>query len=94
MTTYESQDWTQAHTAVNEFLSQLLNTIRDAGYNPSHHIAYDRQEHHLELDPVLINKHAEIKRLYHLYLDACLHRDLAVERIQKLPKMDLGFEQQ
>lgn len=91
MEAYRSEDWTRAHFLVNDFLGNLLNSVRDHGYNPSHHISYDNQEHHLTLDPVILNKHDDIKNIYLQYLSACNQRDEAVEGIQTLPKLDLGF---
>ena len=91
MTIHRSEDWSKAHMAVNDFLSELLNALRDHNYNPSLHISYDREEHHLVVDPVVLNKHGDIKELYHQYLDACRLRDVALEQIQNLPKLDLGF---
>lgn len=91
MTTYRSEDWSNAHTAVNDALTELLNALRDHGYNPSLHISYDRAEHHLLVDPIVLNKHSNIKQLFLRYLDACALRDAAVQRIQELPKLDLGF---
>lgn len=91
MDTYRSDDWTRAHFMVNEHLGTLLNTLRDHGYNPSLHITYDKQEHHLTLDPVILNKHDDVKKIYLEYLTACNQRDEAVEDIQSLPKLDLGF---
>lgn len=91
MDTHRSENWSSAHFDVNDVLGQLLNTLRDHGYNPSHHISYDPQEHHLKVDPVVLNKHDDVKDIYLRYLDACTARDTAVEQIQALPKLDLGF---
>ncbi|WAH35815.1 hypothetical protein [Alicyclobacillus dauci] len=91
MDTYRSEDWSSAHFMVNDSLSALLNSLRDNGYNPSLHISYDREEHHLKVDPVVLNKHEDVKRIYLKYLEACNARDQAVEEIQQLPKLDLGF---
>lgn len=91
MDTYRSDAWSNAHFTVNEVLGELLNSLRDNGYNPSLHISYDREEHHLKVDPVVLNKHQDVKRIYLQYLEACNTRDDAVENIQSLPKLDLGF---
>lgn len=91
METYRSEAWSNAHFLVNEFLTQLLNRVRDNGYNPSLHISYDQEEHQLRLDPIILNKHDDIKQIYLQYVEACNTRDNAVEEIQSLPKLDLGF---
>ncbi|WAH40830.1 hypothetical protein NZD89_21430 [Alicyclobacillus fastidiosus] len=91
METYRSEDWSNAHFLVNDVLGALLQSLRDHGYNPSLHLTYDREEHHLLVDPVILNKHDDVKRIYLEYVDACNTRDDAVERIQSLPKLDLGF---
>jgi uncharacterized protein (UPF0297 family) len=91
MTTHRSENWSFAHTAVNDALTELLNVLRDNGYNPSLHISYDRHEHRLMVDPVVLNKHPDVKSIYLRYIDACKLRDEAVEAIQELPKLDLGF---
>jgi hypothetical protein len=91
METYRSEDWSSAHFLVNDALTELLNELRDHGYNPSLHISYDREEHRLKVDPVILNKHDDVKYIYLKYLDACNARDAAVEEIQALPKLDLGF---
>jgi hypothetical protein len=92
--THSSEDWSQAHIQVNDQLNHLLRGMRDYGYNPSLHISYDKEEHHLQVDPVVISKHSDLKRIYLEYLDACKARDAAVHRIQSLPKLDLGFSDQ
>lgn len=91
MDTHRSEDWSIAHVQVNDALGELLNCMRDNGYNPSLHISYDQEEHHLDVDPVILNKHAHVKDIYRKYLEACQARDEAVEQIQALPKLDLGF---
>ncbi|GLG00039.1 hypothetical protein C7445_10473 [Alicyclobacillus sacchari] len=91
METYRSDSWSNAHFRVKDALAALLNEMRDCGYNPSLHISYDANEHHLLVDPVILHKHPSIKRVYLEYLDACHARDTAVEDIQSLPKLDLGF---
>jgi hypothetical protein len=91
MSTHQSTDWSNAHANVNDALAELLNALRDHQYNPSLHITYDRHEHHLLLDPVVLNKHVDVKTIYLKYLDACKLRDVAVDRIQELPKLDIGF---
>jgi len=91
MTTYRSDQWSNAHLNVNDILTNLLNALRDLGYNPSLHISYDKAEHHLLLDTEILDKHANIATLYDNYLSACNQRDAAVDEIQKLPKLDLGF---
>lgn len=91
METHQSEAWSSAHLKVNDLLSLVLNALRDCGYNPSNHITYDKGEHHLVLDPVVLNKHDDIKSLYLDYLDACNERDAAIDVIQALPKLDIGF---
>lgn len=91
MTIIRTEEWSDAHFAVNELLSKLLNELRDAGYNPSFHISYDREEHHLLLDKDVLAKHPSIAETYDAYLTACDHRDQAVENIQLQPKLDIGF---
>ncbi|MCL6452236.1 MAG: hypothetical protein K6T78_01270 [Alicyclobacillus sp.] len=87
-----SEEWSQAHLAVNDLLSALLNELRDLGYNPSFHVAYDRQEQHLTVDDALLHKHESLRRTFRRYVEACKARDEAVLKIQSLPKVDLGFE--
>lgn len=91
MDTHRSETWSDAHFQVKDALEDLLNQLRDNGYNPSLHISYDKQEHHLLVDPVVLHKHETVKERYLTYLDACRARDHAVEEIQSLPKLDLGF---
>ncbi|WP_067619522.1 hypothetical protein [Alicyclobacillus acidiphilus] len=91
MSTHRSEAWSDAHFQVNEALGNLLNQLRDHGYNPSLHISYDKEEHHLVVDPIILHKHESVKQVYLTYLDACRARDSAVEQIQELPKLDLGF---
>ncbi|MDQ0190596.1 hypothetical protein JI721_02850 [Alicyclobacillus cycloheptanicus] len=91
MTIIRTDEWTDAHFAVNERLTQLLNQLRDAGYNPSFHISYDHMEHHLIVDHDILEKHPNIAETYDQYLAACATRDQAVENIQAQPKLDLGF---
>jgi hypothetical protein len=86
-----SEQWSKAHLAVNDILNQLLNQLRDLGYNPSYHISYDRKEQHLIIDSVLLEKHGALKQLFDEYVQACIARDTAVEKIQEAPKVDLGF---
>ncbi|QRF24743.1 hypothetical protein FY534_10410 [Alicyclobacillus sp. TC] len=94
MPTHSSEEWTKAHIQVNDNLNRLLGALRDYGYNPNLHISYDREEHHLQVDPAILNKHPDIKMLFLDYLSACRERDAALDKIQQLPKMDLGFQQQ
>jgi hypothetical protein len=86
-----SEEWTKSHFVVNDLLSELLNQIRNLGYNPSYHISYDHTECHLLVDEELLKKHPELAETYQRYLEACARRDEAVRSIQKLPKIDLGF---
>ncbi|QSO49091.1 hypothetical protein [Alicyclobacillus mengziensis] len=86
-----SEQWSKSHLVVNELLSQLLNQLRDLGYNPSYHISYDRKEQHLTIDSLLLDKHDSLKQLFDEYVEACNARDAAVEKIQEAPKVDLGF---
>ncbi|SFU36711.1 hypothetical protein [Alicyclobacillus macrosporangiidus] len=87
-----SEEWSRAHHRVNELLSLLLNTLRDLGYNPSYHISYDHDEHHVRLDDQLLRQHPQLMAVYRDYVAACRERSVAVQRIQELPKMDLGFD--
>jgi hypothetical protein len=89
-----SEEWGKSHFIVNDLLEQLLNELRNLGYNPSFHITYDHAEHHLLLDEALLNKHQQLANKYQEYLTACARRDEAVRTIQALPKIDLGFESQ
>lgn len=86
-----SEEWSKAHLTVNDLLSQLLNELRDLGYNPSYHVSYDNTEGHLTIDADLLAKHASLKSLFDKYVEACTSRDEAVEKIQQEPKIDLGF---
>ncbi|MCL6592782.1 MAG: hypothetical protein K6T31_02290 [Alicyclobacillus sp.] len=87
-----SAEWSQAHQRVNELLSDLLNTLRDLGYNPSYHLSYDHAEHHIRLDHQVLTEHPELSSVYEAYIAACARRNQAVQRIQQLPKRDLGFD--
>ncbi|GMA49552.1 hypothetical protein GCM10025857_09090 [Alicyclobacillus contaminans] len=89
-----SEEWTKSHFQVNELLSQLLNEIRNLGYNPSHHVSYDNMEHHLLIDQDLLDKYPSLQDIFNKYLSACARRDEAVRNIQSLPKIDLGFAQE
>jgi retron-type reverse transcriptase len=89
-----SEEWTQSHFLVNDLLSELLNEIRNLGYNPSHHVSYDNVEHHLLVDETLLEQHSKLRNIFQKYLDACARRDQAVRNIQALPKLDLGFAQE
>lgn len=86
-----SQEWSKSQFAVNDLLSALLNEIRDQGYNPSHHISYDHKESHIVVDKELLTKHASIQECFTKYVEACSQRDAALESIQGLDKVDLGF---
>ncbi|MCL6446218.1 MAG: hypothetical protein K6T83_22695 [Alicyclobacillus sp.] len=86
-----SEDWSNAHFAVNEALAELLNKLRDHGYNPSLHIHYDHGGHRLSVDENILAKHADIRETYETYVAACDRRDAAVDRIRSLPKVDLKF---
>lgn len=86
-----SEEWSKAHLAVNDLLSQLLNELRDLGYNPGYHVSYDRSMQHLMIDSDLLAKHESLRQLYSEYVTACDTRDAAVEKIQQSPKVDLGF---
>lgn len=87
-----SEEWSKTHLWVNDLLGQLLNQLRDLGYNPSYHISYDRAEQHLMLESDLLDKHLALRETYLQYVDACAARDAAVEKIQLTSKVDLGFE--
>ncbi len=86
-----NENWTDAHLNVTNHMTALLNVIRDLGYNPSHHISYDRTNQHLVLEDELVQKHREIASAYEAYLKACDDRQAELERVQKLPKLDIGF---
>lgn len=86
-----SEEWSKAHLSANDLLSQLLNQLRDLGYNPGYHISYDKSEQHLVIEDAVLAKHREIQPLYDSYIHACKLRDEAVEKIQQAPKVDLGF---
>lgn len=91
MTTLRSEEWSEAHLEVTDVLAEMLNQLRDLGYNPSLHLNYDRQEHQLVMDADLRTKHPEIQSVYDRYQSACDRRDEALEHIQAMPKLDLGF---
>lgn len=86
-----NENWSDAHLSVTAHMTALLNVIRDLGYNPSHHISYDRSNQHLLLEEELVQKHDEIKAAYDAYLKACDDRQAELERVQELPKLDIGF---
>lgn len=86
-----SEEWSRAHLVVHDLLSQILNQLRDLGYNPGYHITYNRTEQHLMLADDILRKHPELKVLYNSYLKAVEERDEALERVQQAPKVDLGF---
>jgi hypothetical protein len=86
-----SEEWSKSHMMVTDLLGNLLNEIRDLGYNPSYHVSYDKQEHHLLIDSELLNKHSHLQSSYEAYIAACRQRDEAVQKIQQAPKLDLGF---
>lgn len=91
MSTHRSDHWSQAHLIVNDKLTEMLNALRDLGYNPSLHISYDKDEHRLQVDEAILNQHLQIRNLYIEYTEACVERDIAVAEIKQLPKLDLGF---
>ena len=91
MTRSPSEEWSDAQISVNHALSSLLNTLRDLGYNPNLHVSYDKSEHVLVVDGELLENHPEAQEAYKTYLATCQQRDEAVERIQAMPKTDLGF---
>jgi hypothetical protein len=91
MTVIRSEEWSNAHLEVNELLSQLLNAMRDCGYNPSQHISYDHEHYHVIVDQDVLDHHPRINQLYGRYLAACKKRDEAMQQIQSLPKVDLGL---
>ena len=86
-----SAKWSDAQLAVNEALSALLNTLRDLGLNPNHHVSYDSNEHLLVVDEDVLTKYPAATVAYESYATACQRRDEAVEEIQAMPKRDLGF---
>ena len=92
MTIHRTDDWSNAQVAANNYLSELLNAIRDHDYNPSSHISYDPQDHHLVVDQAILDKHEDIQDLYEQYTAACRIRENAVDRIKQLEKLDIGFE--
>lgn len=89
--TQSSEEWSKAHLTVNDVLNQLLNVLRDLGYNPSYHVSYNHTDQHLTIDETLLTKHPSLQALYKQYVQACQSRDDAVEKIQTSPKVDLGF---
>jgi len=89
--TLRSEQWSNAHLAVNDRLSDLLNALRDLGYNPSLHLSYDRAEHHLALDATLLAEHPAMQSAFDAYREACKIRDVALDAIQSMPKLDIGF---
>lgn len=91
MTIIRSDEWSDAHFAVHDLLNQLMNLLRDKGYNPSYHISYDRAEQHLLLEHSILEKHPDVAKTYEQYLAACSIRDEALEHIQEQPKLDIGF---
>jgi hypothetical protein len=86
-----SEEWSKTHFAVNDLLSELLNELRNLGYNPSYHVSYNHNQHHITVDPETLAKHPQLGELYEAYVNACTKRDEAVEKIQSMPKLDLGF---
>ncbi len=92
MAIHRSEDWSNAHVAANDFLAELLTTLRSHNYDPSSLISYDRKNNHVVLDSSVLKKHDDVEDLYSQYLDACSIRDNAVGRIQNLEKLDIGFE--
>jgi hypothetical protein len=86
-----SEEWSHTHFAVNDLLAELLNELRNLGYNPSYHISYNQSEHHIVVDPEALNQHPKLSDLFQAYVEACTKRDDAVEKIQSMPKIDLGF---
>lgn len=91
MTILKSEEWSQAHQEVSESLSALLNHLRDLGYNPSLHVHYDEDVNRLLVDDTLLAQHERLSAAYQEYRDACDKRDIALQKIQDLPKLDLGF---
>lgn len=91
MTGSPSEEWSDAQVAVNEALAFLLNTLRDLGYNPNLHVTYDKAEHLLLVDDKVLANHPEAKAAYATYVATCERRDDAVEKIQDMPKTNLGF---
>ena len=92
MAIHRSEDWSNAQVAANDYLSELLNTLREHNYDPSLHLSYHREEHHVIIDSAILAKHEDIQELFEQYVDACTIRDHAVARIQNLDKVDIGFE--
>jgi hypothetical protein len=90
-TTTINENWSDAHLAVTNLMTALLNILRDLGYNPSHHISYNQMDQHLVLDESVVKRHAEVESAYEKYLKACEERQLELERVQQLPKLDIGF---
>jgi hypothetical protein len=89
MSVMRSEQWTDAHLAANEVLAQLLNQLRDLGYNPSQHISYDRETNHVVVESELLNQHPELKPVYDAYVAACERRYQALQAIQAMPKQKL-----
>ncbi len=92
MTIHRSEDWSNAQVAANDYLSELLNALRDYDCNPNLHISYDREQHHIIVDSSVLEQHEDVLDLYNQYVDACSIRDNAMKRIQNLDKLDIGFE--
>lgn len=91
MTIIRSDEWSDAHFAVHDLLNQLMNLLRDKGYNPSYHISYNRAEQHLLLEQNILDRHPDVAETYGLYLAACALREEALDHIQQQPKLDIGF---
>lgn len=91
MSNLSSEQWSNAHIAANDLLTELLSQMRDLGYNPSLHISYDRMNHHVVLDEELVSKHETLAQIFNKYLEACNMRTEALTDIQAAPKLDIGF---
>ncbi len=84
-----SEEWSNAHITVNALLSEMLNTLRDHGYNPGYHVSYDRMEQHLVIDEKTLQQHPQLIEQYNAYLSACQRRDKALKQIQQSPGLRL-----
>ena len=87
----ETEQWSAAHLAVTDLMTELLSLLRDKGYNPSNHISYDRTEHHLMLEAQIPAQHSDVKSVYDAYLEACRKRDDELDQVKDMPKTNLGF---
>ncbi|RIV28776.1 hypothetical protein D2Q93_01930 [Alicyclobacillaceae bacterium I2511] len=86
-----SEEWGNAHITVNTLLSEVLNTLRDHGYNPGYHVSYDRMEQHLVIEDKILQQVPRLSEQYSAYLSACQRRDKALTEIQQVPKLRVNL---